>query len=95
VILLAADVAAQTDLRDLHLDVVPRSPAEAARVRAAAAPTKDFTQAESFEVNQAGVAAIRPRDTSSAFSQPSGNISFERELDFKLGDGSLVVKQSQ
>jgi len=75
------------DLQDLHLTPAPRTAAEDARVAGATAPTANFTKPERFEANQAGAATVRPRDTSSAFSTPSANISFERELDFKLGNG--------
>ncbi|WP_299410757.1 di-heme oxidoredictase family protein [uncultured Roseobacter sp.] len=76
-----------TDLQDLHLDVIPRTDEERARIQSIIAPTEDFTQAEQFEANAAGAATVRPATNSNAFSQPSGNISFERELDFKVGNG--------
>lgn len=70
-----------------HLDVVPRTAEEASRIEAATRPTSDFNQAEQFEPNPAGAATVRARDDTDAFSQPSGNIPFERELDFKVGNG--------
>ncbi len=78
---------AAADLADLHLLVVPRSEEEADRIRKVTAPTRDFSASERFEANQAGAATVRVTDTRNAFSQPSGNISFERELDFKVGNG--------
>ena len=57
------------------------------RIEGVVIPTLDFSKPEPFETNQAGGATVRPRDTSNAFSQASGNISFERELDFKVGNG--------
>ncbi|WP_298916951.1 di-heme oxidoredictase family protein [uncultured Roseobacter sp.] len=75
------------DLQDLHLPVVPRTESERARIAAIVAPTHDFTTAEKFEANSGGAATVRPTKTADAFSQPSGNISFERELDFKVGNG--------
>lgn len=79
--------AAEGDLLDLHLDIIPRTADEAARIASVIQPTTDFSTPEPFEANQAGAATVRHRDTSNAFSQPSGNISFERELDFRVGNG--------
>ncbi len=70
-----------------HLDVVPRTRDESARIRAVTRPTTDFTAPEPFEANAAGGATVRARATADAFSQSSGNMPFERELDFKVGDG--------
>ncbi|MEM9642949.1 MAG: di-heme oxidoredictase family protein [Pseudomonadota bacterium] len=69
------------------MSVVPRTADELARIAPVVAPTTDFSAPERFETNPAGAATVRPRDTSNAFSQASGNISFERELDFKVGNG--------
>ena len=69
------------------LDIVPRSAEEAARVASVTAPTDNFDAPEHFESNQGGGATVRARDDADAFSQASGNISFERELDFKVGNG--------
>lgn len=74
-------------LDDIHLNVVPRTEAEAERIAAVVAPTTDFTQAESFEENPAGAATVRARTNADAFSQSSGNMPFDRELDFKVGNG--------
>lgn len=85
---IAGSVAAgQPDLVDLHLNADPRSASEAARVAAVTAPTKDFTAAETFETNPGGAATVRARTDADVFSQASGNISFEREMDFKVGNG--------
>ena len=51
------------------------------------APTDDFTKAEPFEANPGGGATVRARMNADAFSQPSGNMSFEDELTFKVGNG--------
>ena len=48
---------------------------------------EDFSEPEPFEQNPAGAATVRARDHADAFSQPSGNMPFERELDFKVGNG--------
>ncbi|WP_432442753.1 di-heme oxidoredictase family protein [Marivivens donghaensis] len=74
-------------LDDIHLNVVPRTEAEAERIAAVVAPTTDFTEAESFEENPAGAATVRARTNADAFSQSSGNMPFDRELDFKVGNG--------
>jgi CxxC motif-containing protein (DUF1111 family) len=74
-------------LADPHLNIVPRTAAEAARIAAVTAPTTDFTAAQKFEEKSAGAATVRARSDADAFSQPSGNISFEDELDFKVGNG--------
>ncbi|SPF79588.1 di-heme oxidoreductase family protein [Pseudoprimorskyibacter insulae] len=84
---LTAGAASAEQLADLHLNIVPRTDAEAARIASVIAPTTDFTQPEKFEDNSAGAATVRPRANADAFSQASGNMSFERELDFKLGNG--------
>ena len=85
--ILSQSADAEAVLPDLHLQVVPRTAEETARIEGVVRPTLDFSKPEAFETNQAGGATVRPRDTSNAFSQASGNISFERELDFKVGNG--------
>jgi len=74
-------------LGDPHLNVIPRTASEAARIAAVTAPTTDFTTAQKFEENPAGAATVRARSDADAFSQPSGNITFEDELNFKVGNG--------
>ncbi|MFM2355394.1 MAG: hypothetical protein RLZZ528_1130, partial [Pseudomonadota bacterium] len=82
---LAADL--QPDLGDPHLAVVPRTAAEARRIETALAPPADFSAPEPFEGNPGGAATVRYRATADAFSQHSANMPFERELDFKVGNG--------
>lgn len=77
---------AQQALPDLHLKPIPRAEAETARVAAATALTQDFSRAEPSEIDQAGASTVPARTTADAFSQPSANISFERELDFQVGN---------
>ncbi|MEM9577404.1 MAG: di-heme oxidoredictase family protein [Pseudomonadota bacterium] len=84
---LALPATADTSLSDLHLSVVPRAAEEQARIDAVVTPTRDFSQPEKFEAKPAGSATVRRARTVNAFSMPSGNISFERELDFKVGNG--------
>ena len=75
------------DLADPHLGIVPRTQAERDRIAAVIRPTQDFSQPEKYETKQGGAASVRRGDTADAFSQPSGNMSFERELDFRVGNG--------
>ncbi len=70
-----------------HLAVIPRTPAEAARIAAVTAPTVDFTAPEPFEDKPAGAATTRYIPTADAFSQFSPNMPFAHEMDFKLGNG--------
>ncbi|MEM8790189.1 MAG: di-heme oxidoredictase family protein [Pseudomonadota bacterium] len=72
---------------DVHLHVIPRTTSETARIEAVTAPTTDFSAPEKFEARPAGAATVRVRKRREAFSQPSGNISFEGELNFKVGNG--------
>lgn len=94
---LAAAVAAASPLAALdlanqyqsepHLSPLPRTDAERARIAAVTAPTRDFSSSERFENLPAGAATVRARSDDEAFSQHSANISFEQELEFKLGNG--------
>lgn len=86
-LLLAAQNGYAESLDDRHLSVIPRTPAETARVAEVTAPTTDFTKPEPFEASPAGAATVRARDTADAFSQASGNTAFAQELDFKVGNG--------
>ncbi|MEY8841166.1 di-heme oxidoredictase family protein [Cribrihabitans sp. XS_ASV171] len=86
--LLAAPLAAgPAALEDVHLQTLARTEAEAARIASVLAAPSDFTMPQPFEELSAGAATVRPRLNADAFSQPSGNMSFERELDFKVGNG--------
>jgi CxxC motif-containing protein (DUF1111 family) len=67
--------------------VVPRTPDEAARVARVTAPTADFSAPERFEARPAGAATLTTPPDANAFSRSSANMSFERELDFKVGNG--------
>lgn len=75
------------DLGDPHLNTVPRTKAEAARIAKVTAPTSDFSAAQKYEEKSAGAATVRASDTADAFSRPSANISFEDALRFKVGNG--------
>ncbi len=84
---LASAPAFSQDLRDVHLNIVPRTAEELQRIERVTALTADFTQAEQFEEMPAGAATVRSRKNADAFSQPSNNMTFDRELDFKVGNG--------
>lgn len=70
-----------------HLNIIPRTADEAARIAAVTAPATDFSAPSQFEEMSAGAATVRVRPNADAFSLPSGNITFEDELDFKVGNG--------
>jgi CxxC motif-containing protein (DUF1111 family) len=72
---------------DPHLAVVPRTAEEAARVAAVTAPATDFARPEPFEARPGGAATSGRAADANAFSHPSANMSFARELDFKVGNG--------
>ncbi len=82
---LAADWP-QTVYDDPHLNIVKRSHNEVVRIDAVTAPTGDFTKAEAFEALPGGATTTRARTDRDAFSQHSDNLSFEEELEFKLGN---------
>jgi len=72
---------------DVHLSVIPRTMDETARITAITRATTDFSKPEQFEALPAGAATVRVRRTRDAFSDPSANIGFEGELNFKVGNG--------
>ena len=74
-------------LDDLHLNIIPRTADETKRIKAVTEPPTDFSAPHRFEEKSAGAATVRVIKTADAFSQPSGNISFEDELNFKVGNG--------
>ena len=74
-------------LDEPHLNIIPRTEDEAARIATVTAPTTRFDAAQPYEANSAGAATVRAMANANAFSQPSGNISFEDELNFKVGNG--------
>nr|WP_243144971.1 di-heme oxidoredictase family protein [Litoreibacter roseus] len=86
-LVIGAGASGARDLPDLHLPLVERTQSERDRIARVARPTDDFSAPEQFEWRSAGAATVRVTDTSNAFSSASGNISFERELDFKIGNG--------
>lgn len=75
------------DLGDQHLNIIPRTADEAARIASVTKVATDFSAPHRFENKPAGAATVRATTTADAFSQPSGNITFEDELTFKVGNG--------
>lgn len=84
---LIGSAAVAGALDEPHLDIVPRTADEAARIRTVTRLATDFTAPARFEENSAGAATVRVRINADAFSQPSGNMAFADELDFKVGNG--------
>lgn len=84
---LIASAANSGPLDEPHLDIVPRTAAERDRITAATQLATRFDAPQQFEENSAGAATVRARTDANAFSDPSGNISFDKELDFKVGNG--------
>ncbi len=74
-------------LQDLHLSIVSRTADEAARIATVTAPPTDFSAPRAFEENGGGAATVRARSMADAFSLPSANLSFEEELQFRVGNG--------
>ncbi|MDH2325674.1 di-heme oxidoredictase family protein [Cereibacter sp. SYSU M97828] len=86
VFLFCAQPLAAWTASDAHLPATPRTRDEAARIAAVLAPPTDFSAPEAFEHLPAGAATVRRRTTADAFSDPSGNMPFASEMDFKLGN---------
>ena len=84
---ICAGMTVAQPLEDIHLDTVPRTDAERARVASITALPKDFWAPWRFEENSAGAQTVRARGTPDAFSQPAGNLTFEQQLDFRIGNG--------
>ncbi|MDD9725233.1 di-heme oxidoredictase family protein [Roseovarius sp. SK2] len=82
-----SETAPWSGLADVHLDIIPRTEAERARIAAVTARPTDFSAAWAFEQNPAGGQTVRARNTPDAFSQPAANLTFEQEMEFKLGNG--------
>jgi CxxC motif-containing protein (DUF1111 family) len=79
--------AAAVLLTALLLGPAAQADGEAARIAAVVRPTADFSKAEPYELNPGGAATSFNPLNSSAFSHSSANMPFDRELDFKVGDG--------
>ena len=66
------------------------SEAERARIEAVTQPATDFPAPERYERRPGGAATSFATPNRDAFSHPSANMSFERKLDFEVGDGVFV-----
>jgi CxxC motif-containing protein (DUF1111 family) len=84
---LGAPLAGAGVLDEPQVNILPRSASEQARIDKIRQAPQDFTKAAAFEKNSAGAATVPVHNTADAFSLPSGNISFAKELDFKVGNG--------
>ncbi|MYB89468.1 MAG: c-type cytochrome [Proteobacteria bacterium] len=60
---------------------------ERPRVLAVTQPAEDFSGAETYELRPGGAATVFKMLNRDAFSHPSANMPFERQLDFRVGDG--------
>ena len=63
------------------------SPKDKARVQSVTAPTADFSKPERFERMSAGATSTDASVTRDVFSQSLGNLTFEGEQEFKVGNG--------
>ena len=84
---LIGSVASADPLDEPHLNIIPRTKAEVERIASVTALATGFEDAQPFEAKSAGAATVRAMTNANAFSQPSGNITFEDELTFKVGNG--------
>ncbi|WP_456388959.1 di-heme oxidoreductase family protein [Profundibacter sp.] len=71
---------------DPHLSPTPRTENETGRIKAAIRPTTDFTKPEPFEQNPAGAATTPATTSAKIFKSPSGNMDFDRKMEFLLGE---------
>ncbi|WP_298909153.1 di-heme oxidoredictase family protein [uncultured Aliiroseovarius sp.] len=78
-------------LGEPHLEIAPRSKAEADRIAIVTAPTEDFNAPEPFELRPAGAATFLAPASDKSFYAASGNMPKDRELDFWVGS-SLFEK---
>ena len=60
---------------------------ERARVAAVTRPAESFSRPEPYERRPGGAATVFKASNRDAFSHPSANMPFERELDFRVGNG--------
>lgn len=85
--MLVGSAASAGPLDEPHLNTIPRTEAETARIASVTSLATGFDEAQPFEAKSAGAATVRATTNANAFSQPSGNIAFEDELTFKVGNG--------
>ena len=64
-----------------------RSDQERARIAAVTRPTTDFSRPERYERRPGGAATVFKPLNRDVFSHPSANMPFDRQLDFRVGNG--------
>ncbi|SNS53400.1 di-heme oxidoredictase family protein [Antarctobacter heliothermus] len=74
-------------LDEPHLNFLPRTTEETARIARVLAPPASFDVPQRFEDKPAGAATVRVTPDANAFSLPSASLDFEGELNFKVGNG--------
>ncbi len=84
-ILCAGPLPAISQNADPHLNFVPRTDAETARIAAITSPTTNFTQAEQFERMAGGATTSLTPPNANAFIHPSSNLTDEHGMDFAIG----------
>lgn len=84
-ILCAGPLPAISQNADPHLNFVPRTNAEIARIAAITSPTTDFTQAEQFERMTGGATTSLRAPSPTAFIHSSSNLTDENGMDFAIG----------
>lgn len=82
--MLASSASAKDhDIPQIRDDLTPK---DLKRVQRIVKPTTDFTKAERFEAMQGGAGTSLKLVNQDAFSQFSANLTFEEEMNFKLGN---------
>lgn len=84
--ILAPALAGSSEPVGLATSRTDLTPKDRSRVLAVTRPTQDFSKPESFETMQGGAGTSRRQVDRDAFSQPSENITFEEQGNFKLGN---------
>lgn len=85
--LFPASLGLAQTVHEPHLDIVPRTAEEAARIAAVTAPAQDFSVPERFETHPAGAATSFDQTSPEPFSLPSANLPEGLGLDFVVGNG--------
>ena len=83
----SAFAAPQGALDEPQLNIIPRTDAEQARIDGVTAAPVQFYTPQPYEALLGGAATVRDSGDANAFSQHSANITFEGELEFKVGNG--------
>lgn len=71
------------NISEIRNDLIPK---DLKRVQKITKPTTDFSKAERFEAMQGGAGTSTKIVNQDAFSQFSANLTFEEEMNFKLGN---------